>query len=308
MAFAPRKAFDWFGSKGETLQVNVPKLDVQQAGLTTISVGQVAIGPITVGDLVLNNTDFSLTGAQGLLKNVNVTVTVKISVEWHVHVGLPDGIPDIDVGDTYDLGSLSFPMPVGDIAIPALNNVHINIPTLNAQNLSVSATPLSLQLQNAKADQIHVDHATLPSAGFTIAGLALASVEGEAVSVPAAKVDQATIRHVHADPIKIPSFTLGNLHLPAAQIPHVSSSAPLDIPANLQTRSVGFDAGILRVAIKVKPSALSHIDHLEISNANASATVGQVVLHNVVLPFDALNLTLSQIGINTIEIPAFTVA
>ncbi|HUB63034.1 MAG TPA: hypothetical protein VL996_01050 [Methylocella sp.] len=289
------------------MHVNVPKLDIQQAGLSTLSVGQVAIGPITVSELVLNDTNFALTGAQGLLKDVNVTITIKVSVDWHVHVGLPWPLPDIDVGDTYDLGSLSFPAPVGDIALPSLNNVHINIPALSGQNLSVSANPLSLDLQGASADQIGVTNVTLPSAGFTLAGLQLNSVEGEALSVPAAKVDQATIHHVHAAPIKIPAFTLGNLNLPALHIPQMSSSAPLDIPADLQSRSIGFDAGILRLSITLTPSALSHIDRLEISNANANATVGQIVLHNVELPFDALNLTLSQIGITSITIPAFTV-
>lgn len=290
------------------MQVNIPKLEIQRAGLTTISVGQVAIGPITVGSLVLDNADFSLTGAQGLLRNVSVTATVKVSVEWHVHVGLPGPIPDIDEGDTFDLGSLSFPASVGDVSIPALNNVHINIPALNAQNLSVAANPLGLQLQNAVAEGIRTDNVTLPSAGFMISGLDLNSVEAEAVSVPAAKVDQATIREVRGDPINIASFALSSLNLPAAQIPKVTSSAPLDIPANLQTRSIGFDAGILRIAIRLTPSATSHIDHLEITGAQASATVNRVTLQNVVLPYHALNLTLSQIGINTIEVPAFAVS
>jgi hypothetical protein len=107
--------------------------------------------------------------------------------------------------------------------------------------------------------------------------------------------------------LKIPVLTLGGLDLPAVQIPLVNSSAPLDIPATLQQRSVGFDAGILRLAIDIQPSALSHIDHLEITGANASATASQIVLHDVTLPYDALNLTLSQIGIDTIDIPAFTV-
>ena len=35
---------------------------------------------------------------------------------------------------------------------------------------------------------------------------------------------------------------------------------------------------------------------------------GQIVLHNVTLPYDVLNLTLSQIGINTVAIPAFNVS
>ena len=76
----------------------------------------------------------------------------------------------------------------------------------------------------------------------------------------------------------------------------------------MSTESAGFDAGILSLAIHVTPSVLSHIDHLEITNADASATVGQVVLHNVTIPYDVLNLTLSQIGISTITIPAFNVS
>lgn len=290
------------------MEVNVPKLQIQQAGLTSISVGQIAIGPITVESLTLDDADFTLTGAQGLLRNVSVTISIKVSVEWHVHVGLPDGIPDIDVGDTYDLGSLSFPASVGDISIPALNNVHINIAALNAQNLSAAASPLSLQLHNAVAEGIVTNSVTLPSAGFTLSGLDLNSVEAEALSVPAAKIDQATVRELHGDPITIPSFALNNLHLPAAQIPKVSSSSPLDVPATLQTRSIGFDAGLLRLSINLTPSALSHIEHLDITNAHASATVNRVSLQNVVLPYHALNLTLSQIGINTIEIPALAVA
>jgi len=60
--------------------------------------------------------------------------------------------------------------------------------------------------------------------------------------------------------------------------------------------------------IHIVPSVLTHIDHLEISGATASASVGQIVLHDVTLPYDALNLTLSQIGIDTVQIPSFTVA
>ena len=290
------------------MQVNIPEADIQRADLTAISVGQVAIGPISVGALVLSNADFSMSAAQGVLQNMSVTVTLGISVEWHVHVGLPDGIPDIDIGDTYNLGSFSFSMPVGDITIPGLNNIHLHIPTLTAQNMSVSANPLTnLHLAHASAEQIRAQNVTLPAAGFTIAGLTLNSIHASAISVPAANVDQATIGHVHGDPVMIPSFTLSNLNLPAAQIPTISSTAPLNIPANLQGPSPGFDAGILRVVLHITSSVLSHIDHLEITGANANATVGQIVLNNVVLPYDVLNLTLSQVGINTIGIPALSV-
>jgi hypothetical protein len=291
------------------LQVTVPALDVQQAKLQTIDIGQVAIGPITVGDLVLNNADVSMSAAQAVLQSVGVTIHIHVTVDWNIHIGLPDGIPDINIGDTYDLGTLSFgPINIGDVVIPGISDIHLHIPSMTAQNMSVSANPLGLTAHNATADQIHATGLALPTAGFSIAGLALSSIQGNTISVPAAKLDQTTIGHLHGDAIQVPAFTGSNLNLPAAQIPQLSSSAPLDVPANLSTLTVGFDAGILVVHINLTPSALMSVNHLEITNANASATVQQIVLHNVTLPYDVLNLTLSQIGINTVAIPALNVS
>ncbi len=288
--------------------VKVPQLSADKAALQSVAIGQLGIGPISVGNLVLNNVDFAMSAAQGVLQNMTVTVTLHITIEWHVHVGLPDGIPDIDVGDTYDLGSFGVSLPVGNVVIPGLSNLKFHIPNVTAQNLSVSASPVALQLNNVTAEQIHAADVTLPANGFTITGLSLTSLTGTGLGVPAATVGQATVRHIHGDPVQIPSFALGGLQLPAVQIPSISSTTPLTIPANLETLSAGFDAGILRVAIHITPSVLTHLDQLEITGANASASVGQIVLHDVTLPYDALNLTLSQIGIDTIQIPAFTVA
>ena len=303
------QALDFFQEQVEgNVLAKVPQLSVNQANLQSVSIGQVGLGPISVGSLVLNNIDFSMSAAQGVLQNMSVTVTLRISVEWHVHIPLPDGIPDIDVGDTYNLGSFGFSLPVGNVVIPGLNNLNFHIPSLTAQNLAVSASPVSLQLGKVVAEQVHAADVTLPANGFTIAGLSLTSLTGSGIGIPAATVGHATVQHIHGDPVQVPSFTLGGLQLPAAQIPVISSSTPLDIPANLQGPSPGFDAGILRVVIHIVPSVLTHIDHLEISGATASASVGQIVLHDVTLPYDALNLTLSQIGIDTVQIPSFTVA
>ncbi len=175
---------------------SVPALDVQQAGLQTIYIGQVALGPITVGDLVIDNVDVSTSAAQITLQDVRVTVTIHVSVEWSVHIGMPDWIPDINEGDTYDLGSFSVgPVPIGTIVVPGVNNIHLDIPTLQAQNVSVAANPIGLSLHNASAEQVHATNVALPAAGFTLAGLMLNSVQGNNISVPAAHIDQATVGH-----------------------------------------------------------------------------------------------------------------
>lgn len=62
--------------------------------MQTISIGQLGLGPIAVGNLVLNNIDFPMNAAQTAPQNPNVTVTIIFTVEWHVHIGLPDGKSD----------------------------------------------------------------------------------------------------------------------------------------------------------------------------------------------------------------------
>jgi len=112
---------------------------------------------------------------------------------------------------------------------------------------------------------------------------------------------------VHGDPAAIPALSLADLQLPSAQIPTIDSTVPLTIPLVFQGPSAGFDAGILRVKLTITPSLTTHVNHLQIAGATASASAGQIVLHDVTLPYDALNITLSQIGIDTIDIPNFTI-
>ena len=81
---------------------------------------------------------------------------------------------------------------------------------------------------------IHAANLALPNAGFTIAGLTLTSLQGNTISVPDAKLDSAQIGRLHGSPVSVPTFGLTNLNLPSAQIPSVTSSAPLDVPADLQ--------------------------------------------------------------------------
>lgn len=299
------------------MHVNIPALDVNQANLKTVDLGTVSIGPITVAELVIGNTDVTMAVKDMLLQDVTVKMSIHFTFEWNIHIGLPDGIPDFDTGDTYDLGTLDIPpfglppIPIGDVIVPGLTNVNLHIPKITAQSMSVKASPLALHLEAATANQIHATNTTLPVGGFSIAGLSLTSVKGSAISVPDAKLDSATINHLHGTPIQVSTFELDSLNLPAMQVPHISSTAPLEIPAQLPEYPIGFGTphkSLLSIILYVRPFAHMHVGHLEITDATASATIGSIALHNVTLPYDVLNLTLSQVGINTIQIPTFNVS
>jgi hypothetical protein len=187
------------------VQVKVPELNVQSVGMTFFAVGQIGIGPITVGELVVHDVDFRMNAGVGFIRGMTVKVKIHIDFEWAVHVPLPWPFNDINVGGTENLGTYTFKLPpVGDVTIPGLSNININIPSLTAQNVTASANPMAnVQLNNAVAEQVTARDVVLPSAGFTIAGLTLNSLEGDNVSVPAAVVRQATIGHVRGDPLNV---------------------------------------------------------------------------------------------------------
>ncbi len=139
------------------------------------------------------------------------------------------------------------------------------------------------------------------------AGLTLDSVEGEALAVPAASLDSATVEHVHADPLRLAQVGLSALSLPSAQSPTIANTASVVIPLALGALPPIpiIDLGFLSVDLILTPHVETTVQHLDISTVTANATVGQIELDNVTVPFDVFNLTLSQVGINTVAIPTF---
>lgn len=288
--------------------VNAPQVDVQQASLQSIDIGQVAIGPISVGDLVISNTDFSMDAGQATIKNMDIDVTLSLALKWGIHVHI-NKIINKTWGETTPMGSVHLNMPPLDVVLPSLTGIHINIPTLTAESMSVQADPLNLHLTNVSADQVQAKNVVLPPAGFAINGLSLNSVQGTNIDVPAAKVDEATVNHLHGDPVTIGSFALHDLNLPTAKSDSIVNTAPVDVPTVLTlSNPPGFDIGLLKVTLLIVANANAHIPFLEINDVKAHASVGRIELHNVTLPYDVLNLTLSQVGINSIGIPAFSLA
>ena len=68
------------------------------------------------------------------------------------------------------------------------------------------------------------------------------------------------------------------------------------------------DLGNLDLTLKISPKAQACIDRLLIRNPSATTSIGKIQLHNIVAPYEFLNLTLAQIGIETISVPKIAVS
>src|SRR5436305_13948075 len=107
----------------------IPQTDINRTGIDTVSVGTVGIGPIQIGRLVL--TDFALnastTGAE--LRNFRVNISHHMTLDWHIHIEIPGH--NIDESGTEDLGTPTFACNFGNIHVPGLENLSIDIASLS---------------------------------------------------------------------------------------------------------------------------------------------------------------------------------
>jgi hypothetical protein len=284
----------------------VPQTDVQRSGVGTVDVGQVGIGPITIGQLVLNDFELNTAGDGAFLRNFVVTVSYAMKLDWHLRIELPGHV--IDEGGTEDLDTPTFVVGFGDIKLPGLENLKIEIDRLTLDNPAATVTPLAnLQLGAAVAEQIQAKNLRLPTAGFSLGGLGIGGLNLGGLGVPAASVDSVTIGKVRGDATPFGQMVLSNLGLPSAAVPDIVGQG-VDTVATPRPKAFHLDLGCLEITLKINPQAQAHIDQLVIGNVTASTSIGSIELHDIVAPYELLNLTLSQVGIESISIPNVAIA
>lgn len=288
------------------MRTTIPDATIQRSGVGTVSVGQVGIGPITIGQLVLTDLALSTAADSAFLRNFVVTVTYTMRLDWHLHIDFP-GHP-IDEAGSEDLDSPSFAVGFGDIRVPGLENLKIDIASLSANNVAATANPVAnLQLGSAVAEQIRARNLQLPAQGFSIAGLGIGGLNVGGFGVPAASLDSLTIGRLHGDAFPLGQMALANLALPSAAIADIVGQG-VDATATPKPKAFHLDLGCLDLTLKVNPQAQAHIDQLMIHNVTASTSIGKIELRNVVAPYELLNLSLAQVGIDTITVPSVAIA
>src|SRR5437660_10160177 len=107
---------------------SIPKTDINRAGVSTVSVGQIGIGPIQIGQLVLTNFALNASTAGAELRNFRVTITHHMTLDWHLHIEIPGHV--IDDSDTENLRTPTFACNFGNITLPGLENLKIDIASL----------------------------------------------------------------------------------------------------------------------------------------------------------------------------------
>ncbi len=141
----------------------ISEADIQKASVNSISVGSVGIGPVTIGQLVITDLELNTAADGAFLRNFVVTVTYNMKLDWHLHIELPGNV--IDDSGTEDLDSPQFIIGFGDIRLPGLENLKIDIANLAVDSPSATILPVTnIQLGKAVAEGIQAANLKLPTA------------------------------------------------------------------------------------------------------------------------------------------------
>jgi hypothetical protein len=292
------------------MKASLPETRIAKTNVQQINVGEVKVGPISIARLVLNDLHVESSAGIAHMRNAVTAITLQLSLDWKVGVTIDTLFGDIDFSrsGSENLGLMEFSLGLGNITLPGFANLSFDIANLPVTNVAAVVGPIqNLNLGPAAAEQIRVANIGVPTAGFQLAGLQLGKLRVEGLKVPAADLRQATIGHVQGGALPLASLKIPNLALPQARIPDLKSSS-IDATSNPATKGLHADLGILEITLSVTTTARLQIDELRVENIKVVSRIGAIELTNVVLPYEVFNLTLSQIGIETIEIPQLEVS
>lgn len=289
------------------MKIAVPETTVGSAAVQQVGVGQVKLGPARIGRLSLSGTRLRASTGVAQLRNVRVAITLTFSLKWTAGLVIDAGSLgkiDLTQSDTMDLGRLDLGIGLGHVDLPGLADLKLDMADFSIADLEVIVGALKkLKLGAVLAERVKAQGLVAPTQGFQLGDLGLAGAGVQGLAVAGASVDQVSVGRVAGGSLPLAGLTIPGLAFPQVKVPNVSCQKFGSASNPLVTPLPEADMGVLKAQLTVTTTARFDVDELRLQGIKASASVDEVSLKNVELPFELLDLSLSQIGIESIGVP-----
>lgn len=293
------------------MKITLPDTTIGNAAVQQVDVGQVKLGPARIGKLSLRGTQLRARMGAAQLRNVRVALTLTFSLKWTAGLVIDAGsLGQIDLtqSGTMDLGKLELGVGLGHVDLPGLADLKLDMADFSVADLEVVVGALKkLKLGAVLAERVKAQGLVTPTQGFQLDGLGLASASVQGATVDSASLDKVSIARVSGGSVPLAKLTVPGLAFPQVQVPSVTCQKFGSTSEPLVTPLPEADVGVLRAQLTVTTTARFDVDELRLDGIQASASVAEVSLKNVELPFELLDLSLSQIGIERIAVPEMKV-
>ncbi|MDS9469798.1 hypothetical protein RGQ15_19755 [Paracoccus sp. MBLB3053] len=277
------------------------RVDVAQvlarSGLAgSIGVGRIELGRATIDRVDIENVHATLTAGQTRLQQVSGVLRIIVELRFRV----------FGIGRSRS-GELSFPFSIGEVIVPQLNDIAVDVPSASLSDAGIDVQPVAdLDLGAGQFSGLRIDGTQLPAAGFGLDGIGLGAVRMRDLAVPATFTEALSIERFAPDqPLRLPGTVVTGVQLPDVDVPAISSSAPIHIPnitpTNLQ-QSIGFDLIILSVRLFVRPVIDIRMSSLTISDIDANSSIGRIAIENIRAPVTLHNLRLGELELREVTI------
>ncbi|MGF1563072.1 MAG: hypothetical protein ACFB3T_12940 [Geminicoccaceae bacterium] len=285
-------------------RIQVPQVTSAAGQVGNVSIGAIRLENTAVDHVDITNVDTVFSTGHIALSDARAIVEIRLSVRWWYDFWFAS-----DSG-TVSLGSFDFPFDLGDVDIPNLTNIALNVPSAELSDVIAAVHPIeNLNLGGASFADLQAANTVLPSAGFGLSGLSLGDVRLRDVDVPAAHSGAIRVGSFTPNaPLIFPSLRVDGLELPAATAPTLRSEGLIHVPqATASQRVVPFSLGVIGFDFRMQPVMDLFIEELVIENLSAQATIGRIDVRDVSVSVTLDDLALDDVTLNRIRVDQVTV-
>src|SRR5881397_2971996 len=112
--------------RGRRLKASVPQTRIAKVSVQQVDIGQLSAGPLSIGKLVLDTVHVGVSTGTVRLRNLRVTVSLRMTLDWKVVVVIP-WVGRFEWGSTIDFGTQSVTVPLGNVAVPGLQTLSLDL-------------------------------------------------------------------------------------------------------------------------------------------------------------------------------------
>lgn len=281
-----------------TRRANIDHVTAESGSVDQINVNQITLGNATIENITLSGISASLNGSQAFMQGVRMVLELHFSLEWEVDLGWLGSW-----GDTADLGSISFPVDIGNVSVPSLANIQFTIPSATATNVAAHIEPIkNLKLGETNFKKLHATDTDAPSNGFSINGLGIGGFSVNKLDVPKTSTASVTVDEVKpVGNVTLPGVSVTGVSLPSLHVGLINAGG-FGIDANASRRSLVADFGILSFKLNIDPVSHLNVQSMTIQDAALSLAANRADIKNIRLPLSIEGVEIRKLGLNTVKV------
>ena len=287
-------------------RIEVPSFVSVSGRAASIRIGEISLGEANIDHVDVSNVETRFSTGRIFLSDAHAIVAIKVDLQWRYDIGIDSG------SGTEPLFSFDFPFDIGDVDIPALSNIRLDVPSATLNEVRANLQPvINLDLGGGTFENLRLADTRVPSAGFGLGGLGLGAVRLNDVAVPSVSAASLDLeRFAPTGPLVLPSLRVEGIELPAASAPSIESEGLIFVPdVRTDSRTSGWFGfgGIASVRVVVTPELDIRIERLVLQNLTASASVDTLQVQNVSAPVSLRNVSLGGLQLEQLTIERITV-